>query len=522
MKQPPEPVNEPQRLAALCSTGLLDSPPEERFDRLTRLAQYCFGTPTVLVSLVDEARQWFKSRQGLAATETPRAISFCGHAILSNEPLVVEDTHLDARFADNPLVTGEPWIRFYAGAPLRDANGFRLGTLCLIDSQARAFGADERRRLRDLADCVEDQISHRQVAALNRKLQASEQRFRALFELSPVGMALNELETGLFIDANPAFIESSGYTKDELQTLSSWQLVPERYQQLELAALKQAREENRFDPIEVELIHAQGHTYPARVQGALTQDSEARPLVWSLIEDLTEKHRLQQMKQSFIAKVSHELRTPLTAMMGALRLLEATGPGSLTPAQKSLVDNARRNSDSLARLINDILDLEKLASGAMTFEFKSLALNDLVQQRVEQIRYYDSEKGVEVDLRLGDKDFRVRADEHRLSQALDNLLSNAIKFSPRKGRVLVSIEPSEDAWVRIRVEDKGPGVEEHFAKEIFEQFSQGANLGDVAAKGTGLGLAITRDILARLGGNVGFESQPGQGAVFWLELPLSD
>src|ERR1700758_2406537 len=115
MIKPPEPLDESRRLGALRSLRLLDSAVEERFDCLTRLASQLFGVPTALVSLVDENRQWFKSAQGIDAAETPRDVSFCTHAIASGEPLIVEDAHRDTRFADNPLVTGAPHIRFYAG-----------------------------------------------------------------------------------------------------------------------------------------------------------------------------------------------------------------------------------------------------------------------------------------------------------------------------------------------------------------------------------------------------------------------
>jgi GGDEF domain-containing protein len=145
-------------VAALRSLQVLDTPAEDRFDRITRLAQRTFGVPIALVSLVDEQRQWFKSRQGLEADETSREISFCGHAILGSEALVVEDAAEDPRFHDNPLVTGDLGLRFYAGFPLRDASGHRLGTLCLIDRRARSFSDEERRTLGELARLVESEL----------------------------------------------------------------------------------------------------------------------------------------------------------------------------------------------------------------------------------------------------------------------------------------------------------------------------------------------------------------------------
>ncbi len=155
MKIPEKPVDESARLQALHRLNLLDTADEERFDRITRQAQYEFQVPIALVSLVDKERQWFKSRRGLDATETPRNVSFCGHAIHGDGPLVVEDALEDLRFADNPLVVNDPKIRFYAGCPIRSPDGYRVGTLCLIDSVPRRFDNDQRRELSLLAQQVE-------------------------------------------------------------------------------------------------------------------------------------------------------------------------------------------------------------------------------------------------------------------------------------------------------------------------------------------------------------------------------
>jgi GAF domain-containing protein len=151
MQAPGLPPDEARRLGALRDLLVLDTPPEERFDSLTAYASSYFDVPIALVSLVDEGRQWFKSRCGLDASETGRDVSFCGHTILRDDVMVVEDAHADPRFADNPLVTGDPFIRFYAGAPLRLRDGTQPGTFCLIDRKRRTFSALEREHLKDLA-----------------------------------------------------------------------------------------------------------------------------------------------------------------------------------------------------------------------------------------------------------------------------------------------------------------------------------------------------------------------------------
>lgn len=154
MHPPDIPQDEADRLAKLQSLNILDTDPERRFDRYTNMAAQVFKTPISLISLVDRNRQWFKSAQGLNATETSRDISFCGHAILGDDVLEVENAPDDPRFSDNPLVTGEPNIRFYAGAPLKMPSGEKLGTLCIIDNAPRRLSADDKRLLMNLADMV--------------------------------------------------------------------------------------------------------------------------------------------------------------------------------------------------------------------------------------------------------------------------------------------------------------------------------------------------------------------------------
>ena len=176
MKTPGTPANEKERLKELRSLDILDTPPEERFDRLTRMAKRVFGVDIALVSLVDENRQWFKSRVGLDACETGRDISFCGHAILGNEIFLIEDTLNDERFHDNPLVIGPPNIRFYAGAPLRYMNGNKLGTLCLIDRKARVLDDNDMEMLRDLAEMAENELNAIQLATIDELTKISNRR----------------------------------------------------------------------------------------------------------------------------------------------------------------------------------------------------------------------------------------------------------------------------------------------------------------------------------------------------------
>lgn len=158
MLKPSLPVDETQRLVSLHSLKILDTPSEERYDRITRMARRVFDVDICLVSLVDKDRQWFKSRQGLDACETSREISFCGHAILDKEPFIVSNAAEDERFADNPLVTGPPNIRFYAGCPIHGLDGYRIGTLCIIDPEPKVLDEDDIKTLKDFAAMIEDEL----------------------------------------------------------------------------------------------------------------------------------------------------------------------------------------------------------------------------------------------------------------------------------------------------------------------------------------------------------------------------
>jgi diguanylate cyclase (GGDEF)-like protein len=162
----PRHPQESTRLASLHALDALDTAPEERFDRITRLAKRLMDVPIALVSLVDEERQWFKSRQGLEATETPRDISFCGHVVAQERSLIINDAAADARFADNPLVTGGPRIRFYAGIPVR-VRGLAMGSLCVIDTQPREVTPDDIAMLTDLAGLVETELTRRHDALID-------------------------------------------------------------------------------------------------------------------------------------------------------------------------------------------------------------------------------------------------------------------------------------------------------------------------------------------------------------------
>lgn len=938
MKAPEFPENEAERQAALDRSGLLVTGPEERFDRLTRMARIAFRVPIALVSLIDRERQWFKSRQGLGAEETPRNLSFCGHAIHQPDLFIVENALADKRFRDNPLVTEEPFIRFYAGAPLHSSEGLRVGTLCIIAHEPRTLDDDEQLLLRETADCVEREINlqaasgfyqdlliserrsraiiegtrvgtwewnvqtgetvfnerwaeicgyqlaelepvsiqtwlglahpedlaeserlleahfrgelpaydfrcrmkhkaghwvwvhdrgqvfewtgngeplmmfgthadiseamdnlnriqeqNRALSILNEvalepetedgariekalslatgylglpigivseitssvysvkwsvapegsgitrdlsfhledtycslllekgdflaiaqmatsrfrhrrcyqiselesylaapilvrgrlfgtlnfsshqprarefseteitfvtllarwvggilerrhgvqmltklveqtpgvlyqfrqwpdgrsafpyssphirdiygvesedvredasevfkkihpddlqnvaesidqsaktlsvwscqyrvnpgksgwrwvegkatpeampddgviwhgyiadiddskrteiALQQSEAQLRRLYELSPIGIALTDFRTGQFLDVNAALLRPTGYHRDDLMALDFWQLLPPDTDNRKREIIEGLKSEEPFGPYELAIKKTDGSTYPAVLQGVKIYDASERTLIWTLIEDISERKKVDRMKNEFIATVSHELRTPLTSITGALGLLAGGSLGQLSRQIDQMVSIAYRNSEHLKQLVDDLLDMEKLISGKMTMNLMRESLVTVVQASIEQFESYALGHKVSVKFEHPGEDLFASIDHSRLKQALNNLLSNAVKFSPDKGVVQVRIEKAGNC-IRIIVTDHGPGIPETFRPRIFQKFAQADSSDTRGKRGTGLGLAITREIMLQMGGCVSFESVEGQGATFWLEL----
>ena len=1022
MKKPEIPKNEDHRLQSLCSLNILDTIAEERFDRYTRIAKRHFGVSIALVSLIDSERQWFKSRQGLEATETPRDISFCGHAILQNGIFNIPNALEDERFADNPLVTGPPNIRFYAGAPLHAPDGQAIGTLCIIDDKPHAFTAEELTLLRDLANGVEEELSHRKSVAITNKhhiypislislivgsllsvslffmvfqneenqiklqMQARvDQRSAALFtELETVadvmhgiaglyaasdhvdshefvtflanafpnkkdihsvvwienldqnelnnfyqlarkdgyrnfrlrgldennklfnvapqqnnnviyhvssrdhkhwlssglnlstmptykallqqamasgelvasfnnmrsdkhsdktlelfmpvyhvnksldkGLAkkrelrgfiglllsvgdtveaayrnyisdtggldlyivnddprykqeilyfhasrartsavdplpIEEVQKGWFashdlkfadtrwkvvlrpipgqydvsnaaapwltlgvgllftlmmagylntvqrrkgiieqqvkqrtdelnnsreriravidtvvdgivtIDAmgivqsfNPAAEKIFGYPADEVIDRNINMLMPAPYTKEHDGYLhhylstgekkvigigrevKGKRKDGSIFPMELSVNEMKINEermftgivrdISERKQGELelqtvtairqaildganyaiiTTDTEGliqtfnraaefmlgysaeeivgkqSPALWhdmqeiamraktlsnelgtniepgfgvftakasldmpdehewtfthqdgsrftvllsitalrdvkgiingflGIASDITERKKVERMKSEFISTVSHELRTPLTSIRGALGLVLGKAADQLSPKILKMLEMANRNSERLTLLINDILDLEKIESGSLEFEFKQMELVSLAHRAIEDNEGYASKHDVSLALETDLDEIQIYGDEHRLLQVFANLISNAVKYSPAKGEVTISITPFGKGY-RVSVKDQGTGIPEEFRSRIFQRFAQ-ADSSDTREKGgTGLGLSITKAIVERHGGVINYASIINKGTDFYFDLPDS-
>ncbi len=313
-----------------------------------------------------------------------------------------------------------------------------------------------------------------------------------------------------------------GYTADEIIGRNINMLMPEPYHSEHDSYLQNyhATGIQRIIGLgrEVEGRRKDGSVFPMDL--AVSRSTHhGEPLFIGLVRDITERKRVELMKTEFVSTVSHELRTPLTSISGALGLIIGGALGELPEQVKVMLDIAYKNSKRLGLLINDLLDMEKLTADKMCLDLQTQALMPLVEQTLEAVRAYGEQYQVNFELIERADDVQVRVDSGRLQQVLTNFLSNAAKFSPPGAQVEVAVRLCKNS-VQIEVIDHGPGIPDEFRSRVFQKFSQ-ADSSDTRQKGgTGLGLFISKEFIECMNGLIGFDSEEGQGARFYLQLPV--
>ena len=396
--------------------------------------------------------------------------------------------------------------------------GIAIATLLSLTVRAVLIAKSRAHHLTNLnGKMLRDEAARREAV---EALRTSEATFRGALQAASIGMALVK-PNGHWLMVNPAVCELLGYEEKELLS-NDFQSIThpddlERDMQFVVQMLAGEIDSYRM---EKRYFHRSGRVVWGLLSVSLARDSRGEPLYFvSQIQDITEQKEIERLKNEFISVVSHELRTPLTSIRGSLGLILGSMANAVPQNVKTLLDIAHNNCERLIPLINDILDIDKMAAGKMRFDVQEHSLARIVGIAIEEMRAYAEKLNVSLSPGPIDADVKLAVDETRLIQVLSNLLSNAAKFSPAGSEVFIGVQVSE-ACARIFVQDNGPGIPETFRARIFEKFSQADSSSTRRAGGTGLGLHITRQIVERMHGRIGFDTQVGQGTTFWVEFPL--
>lgn len=533
MPPAPLPPNEVHRLARLHSLGVLDTLPQKAFDDIAALAATVCNAPIALISLVDRDREWFMSRIGLDRTQLARELSFCAHAILQPDMVMeVPDATQDPRFCDNPLVTDEPAVRFYASAPIVTPDGYALGTVCVFDREPRQLDSIQSGALKTLADLVVTLLEHERLRLqeVERKAREVQLHNERLVAMSTSGLDVKAYinRDYVYLHVNETYLEYWGCKREEVvgHTVRE-RLGDELFDHFLKPRLDMALSGQPVFFQHTMRYHARG---PRHMDVALLPVRDTDGLVIGLvmrshdIQLIKEKeaelgetvalleHRTREQER-FIHIISHDLREPINSIQNFATLLSTDHQQALSADGQRYLGYVLAGGQRMLSLLDDLLryvELDRHALQKTWVDGRMLA---------EQVRddLDAALQRTQGELRLGHLP-AVLADPTLMRVALQNLVANALKFTRPGVPPVVSLSSSQtDGFLQIHVADNGIGIAPEHQARIFDIFRR--LHARKTYEGSGLGLSISRRIAELHGGTITVTSTPDRGSCFTLHLP---
>jgi PAS domain S-box-containing protein len=469
--------------------------------KVVRLAHQFFDCDVALIKLKNDDRFWFASRNAQTAEQIQEFL----HPTASSD----NEAHL-----------------YRLIQPLKNSNTETIGEVTIFDFDLRIFSEEEFTALSDFAMLAEQALHAEKQANELKALQDSETSYRSIVAVMDEGVVVQK-EDATIVACNQTAERILGLTADQIMGRSSldprWRAIHEDGSPFpgETHPAVVTLQSGQSCHNVIMGVHKPNNTLTWISINAQPMFKEGATKPYGVVctfTDITERKKVELMKNEFISTISHELRTPLTSIRGALSLLVGGIIANFPTDTMTILDIANRNCERLSNLVNDILDIDKIENNQMPFNLAPHQLGELVSQTIEANQIFANQFGVNFELKELCK-AKVEVDQERLMQVLTNLLSNAAKFSPPNSTVQVTIEPKE-AMVRVKVSDNGLGIPPEFHNRIFQKFAQADSSATRQRGGTGLGLSITKATIEKMGGTIGFDSISGQGATFFFDLPV--
>ncbi|KAA1262135.1 Sensor protein FixL [Rubripirellula obstinata] len=518
--------NEESRLRSLRALDILDTAEETVFDDVVKMAAEACGVPIGLISLIDEDRQWFKAKHGLSATETPRCDAFCAHAILNPTiPLVVNDTTKDDRFATNPLVQGDPKIRFYAGIPISLDEDLPLGTLCVIGDKPTELSSQQMSILTMFARHVEGMLKVRRASLEMRTTHRLLQRSQAALDSSGDGVVWVSPE-GKFLYVNKQFCRELGYTAEELLSKTVVDVNPqidsiEKYKtetwpkilenQVSVFEHQHQRKDGSKFPVEIaiHLIEFEDEVFSCAF---VRNTSERKEIEAKLAAYADELERANTELQQFTTIASHDLKQPLRGISHLAQWAIEDGGDLIPEISKEHLGKLQSRVVRMGQLLDDLLEYSRVGNVAGANEL--IDIRELVEHVIE-LAVVPAEFHFHIEGELP----TLTTQRAPLAIVFRNLIGNAVKYrSKDDGTITISADKTTHGEHRFIVADDGRGIAPEFHGYVFGMFSKLNPASEIES--SGMGLAMIKKLLDTRGGTITLESSEGSGAKFAFTWPV--